>query len=113
MKTKILDKIGSIHTQIEALEKELNGSIPISDNVDRTDKLNIGSKILLLQDLNTKLFTNIEIFLELEGTVEELPEGAKNYYLTIEELKKPASDTDTDEIKKIKEFINNYKKNGA
>lgn len=112
MKNKILDKISSIHTQIEALEKELN-SVQFSDNVDRTNKLTVGTKVLTLQELNVKLFTNIEVFLDLDGSVDELPEPIKNYYLTVEELKKPISDTDTEDVKKIKEFINNYKKDGV
>ena len=108
MKNKLLDKISSIHTQIEALDKELS-SIQFSENVDRTNKLTIGTKVLTLQELNTKLFLAIEMFLDLDGTVDELPEGAKEYYLKVEELRKPVSDTDTEEIKKIKEFINKYK----
>lgn len=108
MKNKLLDKISSIHTQIEALDKELS-SIQVSEIVDRTNKLTIGSKVLLLQELNVKLFSTIEIFLDLDGTVDELPEGAKEYYLKVEELRKPVTDTDTEEVKKIKEFINNYK----
>ena len=110
MKNKLLDRISSIHNQIEALEKELNG-VQFSDNVDRTNKLAIGSKFLTIQELNVKLFTTIELFLEVDGTVEELPADVKSYYLMVEELKKPLSETDTDEVKKIKEFINNYKKN--
>ena len=113
MKNNLIDKISSVHSQIETLEKELNGSFPISDNVDRTNKIEIGSKVVLLQELNVKLFTTIELFLEIGGTIEELPDGPKEYYLLIEELKKPASDTDTEEVKKIKDFINNYNKNGA
>ncbi len=113
MKNKLIDKISSVHTQIETLEKELNKSFPISDNVDRTNKIEIGSKVILLQELNVKLFTTIELFLEIGGTIEELPDGPREYYLLIEELKKPASDTDTEEVKKIKDFINNYNKNGA
>lgn len=112
MKNKLLDKISSIHTQIEALEKELN-SVQFSDNVDRTNKLNVGTKVLMLQELNVKLFTNIEVFLDLDGTVDELPEDVKRYYLMVEELRKPISNSDTEEIKKVKEFINNYKKDGA
>lgn len=112
MKNKLLDKISSIHTQIEALEKELN-SVQFSDNVDRTNKLNVGTKVLMLQELNVKLFTNIEVFLDLDGTVDELPEDVKRYYLMVEELRKPISDSDTEEIKKVKEFINNYKKDGV
>jgi len=112
MKNKLLDKISSIHTQIEALEKELN-SVQFSDNVDRTNKLNVGTKVLMLQELNVKLFTNIEVFLDLDGTVDELPEDVKSYYLMVEELRKPISDSDTEEIKKVKEFINNYKKDGV
>ena len=77
--------------------------------MDRTNKLTIGTKVLTLQELNTKLFLAIEMFLDLDGTVDELPEGAKEYYLKVEELRKPVSDTDTEEIKKIKEFINKYK----
>ena len=112
MKNKLLDKISSIHTQIESLEKELNG-VQFSDNVDRTNKLNVGTKVLMLQELNVKLFTNIEVFLDLDGTVDELPEDVKRYYLMVEELRKPISDSDTEEIKKVKEFINNYKKDGV
>ena len=108
MKNKLLDKISFIHTQIEALNKEL-ASIQFSESVDRTNKLAIGSKVLFMQELNVKLFSTIEIFLDLGGTVEELPEGAKEYYLKVEELRKPVTDTDTEEVKKIKEFINNYK----
>jgi hypothetical protein len=54
MKNKLIDKISSVHTQIETLEKELNGSFPISDNVDRTNKIEIGSKLMLsfLRQLN-------------------------------------------------------------
>ena len=104
MKNKLLDKISSIHTQIEALDKELS-SIQVSEIVDRTNKLTIGSKVLLLQELNVKLFSTIEIFLDLDGTVDELPEGAKEYYLKVEELRKPVSDTDTEEIKKINFLI--------
>lgn len=113
MKNKLIDKISSIHSQIEVLEKELNGSFPVSGDVDRTNKIELGSKVMLLQELNVKLFTTIELFFELEGTVDELPEGAKEYYLLVEELKKPLSETDTDEVKKLKEFINNYKKDGV
>lgn len=112
MKNKLLDKISSIHTQIEALEKELN-SVQFSDNVDRTNKLNVGTKVLMVQELNVKLFSTIELFLELGGRVDELPEDVKSYYLMVEELRKPISDTDTEDIKKIKEFINNYKKENA
>lgn len=112
MKNKLLDKISSIHTQIEDLEKELNG-VQFSDNVDRTNKLNVGTKVLMLQELNVKLFTNIEVFLDLDGTVDELPEDVKRYYLMVEELRKPISNSDTEEIKKVKEFINNYKKDGV
>lgn len=113
MKNNLIDKISSVHSQIETLEKELNGSFPISDNVDRTNKIEIGSKVILLQELNVKFFITIELFLEIGGTVEELPDRPKEYYLLVEELKKPASDTDTEEVKKIKDFINNYSKNGA
>jgi len=108
MKNKLLDKISSIHTQIEALDKDL-ASIQVSESVDRTNKLTIGSKVLMLQELNTKLFLTIEMFLDLDGTVDELPKVVKEYYLMVEELRKPVSNTDSDEIKKIKEFINNYK----
>lgn len=109
MKNKLIDKISSIYTQIETLEKELSG-IQFSESVDRTNKLNIGSKVLMVQELNIKLFSTIDLFLELEGDVSELPTNVKDYYLMVEELKKPISDTDADDIKKIKEFINNYKK---
>lgn len=112
MKNKLADKISSIHAQIEALEKELTSGISTSEKVDRTDKLNLGSKMFMLQELNAKLFTYIEIFLETGSTIDEIPEPAKSYYFTVEELKKPVSETDTEEFKKIKEFINNYK-NGA
>lgn len=112
MKNKLLDKISSIHTQIDALEKELN-IVQFSDNVDRTNKLNVGTKVLMVQELNVKLFSTIELFLELGGRVDELPEDVKSYYLMVEELRKPISDTDTEDIKKIKEFINNYKKENA
>jgi len=112
MKNKLLDKISSIYTQIETLEKELNG-VQFSESVDRTNKLNVGTKVLMLQELNVKLFTNIEVFLDLDGTVDELPEDVKRYYLMVEELRKPISDSDTEEIKKVKEFINNYKKDGV
>ena len=64
MKNNLIDKISSVHSQIETLEKELNGSFPISDKVDRTNKIEIGSKVILLQELNVKLFTTIELFLE-------------------------------------------------
>lgn len=112
MKNKLLYKISSIHTQIDALEKELN-IVQFSDNVDRTNKLNVGTKVLMVQELNVKLFSTIELFLELGGRVDELPEDVKSYYLMVEELRKPISDTDTEDIKKIKEFINNYKKENA
>ena len=112
MKNKLLDKISSIHNQIEALDKELN-SVQFSDNVDRANKLAVGSKVLMLQELNVKLFSTIELFLELEGAINELPEPIKNYYFMVEELRKPVSDADTEEVKKIKDFINNYKKNEA
>lgn len=113
MKNKLLDKISSIYTQIGVLEKELNVPSLFSENVDRANKIEIGSKVLHLQELNIKLFSSIELFLDLEGTVDELPEEVKKYYLLSEELKKPLSDTDTEELKKIKEFINNYKKDGV
>lgn len=112
MKNKLLYKISSIHTQIDALEKELN-IVQFSDNVDRTNKLNVGTKVLMVQELNVKLFSTIELFLELGGRVDELPEDVKSYYLMVEELRKPISDTDTEDVKKIKEFINNYKKENA
>lgn len=109
MKDKLLNKISSIHSQIDALEKELNG-VQLSDDVDRTNKLNIGTKVITLQELSVKLFTNIEVFLDLGGSLNELPEDIKRFYLMVEELRKPLSDSDSEDVKKIKEFINSYKK---
>jgi len=109
MTNKLISKISSIHNQIEALEKELS-SVQFSDTVDRTNKLTVGSKVLMVQELNVKLFAAIELFLELEGNIDDLPKDVRNYYLMVEELRKPISDTDTEDVKKIKQFINNYKK---
>lgn len=110
MKNKLIEKISSIYNQIDALDKELN-SIQFSENVDRTDKFTVGNKVLFLQELNIKLFSTIDLFLELEGTTEELSKEIGNYYNTVNELRKPISPQDPEDVKKIKEFINNYKKN--
>lgn len=111
MKTKLIEKISSIYTQIVASEKELNSTLPGSDNVDRANKINLGLKVIKLQELNISLFNTIDIFLEVaSGSLDELPSEINTYYSLVKEVQKPSSVTDSDEIKKIKEFINNYKK---
>ena len=111
MKNKLIDKISLIYTQIEATEKDINTSFSKTDVVNKTDKLSIGVKVLKLQELNTEFFSTLDIFLNMaDGTLDELPENPRKYYEQVEEMKKPVSETDPEEIKKLKEMINSYKK---
>ena len=75
--------------------------------------MTLGTKMWELNSLNTELLTGIHLFTNaLDFTVNDLPLDVKDYYLQLEELKKPISDVDPEEIRKIKEMINSYNKNG-
>ena len=53
----------------------------------------------------------MEIFLNVaEGCLCDLSEEVNSYYNIYKELQKPSSEADPEEIKKIKEMINSYKK---
>jgi uncharacterized protein YutE (UPF0331/DUF86 family) len=116
MKTKLIDKINVLYDKIKSIETELSDVVKDQDklkNVERFDKIMLGTKVFELQKLNNELFNSIEIFFDVaEGTLDELSEEVKSYYLMVEELKKPTSETDPEEIKKIKQMINTYKQNG-
>lgn len=111
MKNKFIQNIDNIYSQIVSLEKEINEGYSKIDLKDKFDKMNIGGKMLNLSNLNTELFKTIDLFFSIaEGSIEELSESVQIYYNQIQELKKPLSDTDPEEIKKMKEFINNMSK---
>jgi hypothetical protein len=60
--------------------------------------------------LHKQLVDQIELFLDLElGVLDDLPQEVSGYYTTTIELSKPVADTDTEDVKKFKEFINTYK----
>ena len=113
MKTKLIDKMNATYTKLKSLEQEVATSFKGAKDLERFEKISIGAKVVNLQTINTELFNLIDVFLDVaEGTIDELPEEIKTYYLTVQELKKPVSDADTEEIKKFKEIINTYKQNG-
>lgn len=109
MNSKLVEKISSIHNQIEMLQATLTSNLPISDKVDRTNKLNLGSMMLELYGLGLQFLTTVELFVENGGDLQDIPKEPLEYYNAVQELKKPISDTDTEEIKNIKNYINNYK----
>ena len=79
-------------------------------DIDRSTKLEFGTRVLRIQGLHKQLVDQIELFLDLElGVLDDLPQEISGYYTTTIELSKPVAETDTEEIKKFKEFINNYK----
>lgn len=111
MKSKVIAKITSTFADIKSLENELSGLFKSNNqNVDRSTKLDFGSRVLRIQALNKQLFDQIELFLDLElGVLDDLPQEISGYYSTVLELGKPVSEQDSEDIKKFKEFINNYK----
>lgn len=113
MKDKLLNRIISLHSQIEDIDKQISENISDKQVTDKSEVLKMGAFGLKAQELNIQLFTLIEVFLtDAEGTEDELPEDVYEYYSLINQLRSPESETDPEEIKKIKEFINSFKKNG-
>jgi len=107
--SKLIEKISSIHNQIEMLQTTLSSNLPISDKVDRTNKLNLGSMMLELYGLNLQFLSLVELLFDNGGSLNDIPKEPLEYYNAIQELKKPVSDTDAEEIKNIKNYINTYK----
>jgi hypothetical protein len=109
MKTKLIERITSVYNQIKTSEQEIQKDLK-TENVDRVNKLQIGSKGLKLQELNLEFFNTLDIFLNVaDGCLCDLSTEINDYYNLLTELKKPVSDVDSDEIRKIKEMINSYK----
>lgn len=111
MKTKVIAKINTTFAELKGLEKELSSFFQSEKKeVDRSTKLDLGSRILRTQSLHKQLIDQVELFLDLEiGVLDDLPQEVSGYYTTTIELSKPIAETDPEEIKKFKEFINNYK----
>ena len=109
MKTKLIERINSIYKQIQASEEQLKKDLE-AENIDRVNKLNLGTRGLKLQELNISLFNTIDIYLNVaEGCMCDFSDELNNYYSLYQDLLKPSSETDSEEIKKIKEAINSYK----
>lgn len=108
---KAIAKITSTFAELKSLEKELSKLFDATKkDIDRSTKLEFGTRVLRIQGLHKQLVDQIELFLDLElGVLDDLPQEISGYYTTTIELSKPVAETDTEEIKKFKEFINNYK----
>lgn len=110
MKTKLIEKINSSFLKIMTLEKELNKIYRVDKEVDKSQKIELGSIVLNMQQANTEFFTTIDLFLEFtDGSLKDISKEAEEYYNKAIELKKPISEQDVEEIKKFKEYINSIK----
>lgn len=102
MKIKLIDKINIIFSQIEDIDKQL--TIDSKNNIDKSIIPEMSQKLFKSMELNGRLFSLIDIFIE-EFSVDELPDNIKSYYEFAENLKKEVQDTDSEDIKKLKELI--------
>lgn len=110
MKIKLIEKIESIFDQIQLIENELNEKKVNFDSIEKMDKLELGTKVLKLQQLNTELFNSVDIFTDvLEGNMSELSDDLQNYITQIKELRSPISSEDSEDVKKFKELIKTFK----
>lgn len=102
MKTKLIDKINTIFSQIEDIDKQL--TIGSKNGIDKSIVPEMSTKLYKSLELNGRLFALIELFIE-EYTLTELPEVIQKYYEFAETIKKEVSDSDSDEMKQLKQII--------
>lgn len=106
MKNKMIEKISSSFSKIQELEISIGKELKIEKDRNPLEKIEVGSKIIELQRLNTQLFSDIDTFIDImEGTIDELPNELKSYYKQVVEFNLPISEEDSQEIKKFKELI--------
>jgi uncharacterized protein YlzI (FlbEa/FlbD family) len=110
MKNKLIEKIESIYKEIQTIENELDSKKLQLDSIEKLDRLEFGAKVLKIQQLNTELFTSLDIFLSLaEGKIDELDTKVAEYFNQVNSLKQPIQDSDSEDVKKLKEVINSLK----
>jgi len=110
MKNSFIEIIEDLFIKIQDTHAEINDSYKKLDVKDKSNQLSLGVKMLNLNELSLKFHYTVELFLNvLQGTMEELPEGIQKFFEEMEELKKPAADTDSEDVKKVKEMLNSFK----
>lgn len=107
---KLIELLSSLYNEMVSSQIEIQ-KVDIPKSPDKMTELSIGTKVMYINELNIKILFGIEILLDYLGEdIENLPQDLKDYYLTIQNLRKPISDSDSEEIKKFKEHIKNFNK---
>lgn len=109
-KNKIIEKINTSYQEILSIHKELNEGYSKVNPNELEDRLSLGTKMLLLSELNIKLDIYVEVLTNvLQGTLQELPTDVVSFYEELQSLKRPPQEQDSEQVKAIKEMIKSYK----
>ena len=109
LKNELIKEMVSNLEIIKSNESELS-AIDLTSAQEKAAKLELGTKVLKLQELSIGLLKSIEIFLNvLRGTIEELPKDLKEWYSLYLELKNPTQTSDNEDVRKLKDYINSIK----
>ena len=104
LKIRLLDNYKSIISLSSSIEKN------VPNIKSKAGELEWGQKVMELQALNVSFLEKAEIIKEDLGIdLSEVSKEVKEYYDLYKLLILPNTDTDTEEIKKIKEYIQTIK----
>lgn len=115
VKEKLLTKMSDLFENLTNLEKDLQDSLTKAnamdkENLNKSVIVDIGNKSESYRGLLNKFFTTLEVYTDIyEGSVNDLPESQKSFYLTYVQLSSPLSEKDNEEVKKFKEQLKNIK----
>lgn len=113
MKDKLLQKIDKLFPVVEELQTKLSEVFlkpETKEAVSKDVKMDIGAQMMNLNETTAKLVGLIEFLMEVNPEAfKELSKDVQDYYNDIVSLKNPPSETDSEEVKKVREFLKNMK----
>jgi len=115
MKDKLIEKINNLFPIVEDLQNKvsevfLKPEFKANETVPKDMKMDIGIQMMNLNETTAKLVGLIEFLLDISPEAfEELSKDVQDYYNDIMALKSPPSDSDSEEVKKVREFLKGMK----
>ena len=104
LKTKLLTN----YTEIKSLSASIEKNVPTTTS--KEGKLEWGQKAMKLQTLNMSFLEVAAIVKDDLGyDLEEVSKEVKEYYDLYQLLKTPVNEADSEDVKKIKEYIQTIK----
>ena len=105
---KFKARIIATYSEITSLSSSIEKAVPTVSS--KEGKLDWGQRIMKLQSLNMTFFELANIIKEdLETPLSEISKEIDEYDKLCQLLKKPVEDSDDEEVKKIKEYIQTLK----